>query len=156
MKIKIQFGAIMRGEELFQKLRVAEVPAGLASRMRKNIKAVFAEINVFNELKNEKIKLYGQTLDNGDISVVEGTEGHKSMMEFIKGEYTSESIIETPYDIFTDELGSISNINISVDDLDYLEAIGFTIDPEAKDEVVETKEESAEEVSDKADEAVEG
>ena len=132
---KVKLGTLVQSEGVFDTVRSLQLSGTIVIDVRKNLKPFVSEIELFKELRQERILQYKKPDASGKISITIGEPGHDEIKQFITEMFNKiiEIDIKNPVSINDLVLGG----KISNDELDYLVALGFAFDP---DDVVKVAE----------------
>lgn len=131
----VKLGVIVNFGEGMKKL--SEMPLKAVSgkkalQIRKTLKALNAEVETFNEAREQYIKENGETGEDGQVSI-SSPEAIQKANEFFNDMIMNE--VEITWEPLFDEatIESVSeHVDLSIKDLDFLEALGLMVEEESE------------------------
>ncbi len=117
----MKLGTLINNRQVFDILYKARLDGRRTLQLRKILKSFAQEIDVFNELKDERIKAIGKKDESGNYIIEPDTPEYGEILGYMNELAASE--IPDPEPVL--EESDLEKLNVSSDDIDRMEALGL-------------------------------
>jgi len=122
----MKLGVLVNQQAVLRKLMELQVNGRLAFQLRKGIKSLSAELETFNESKNQYIMDHGQkNIKTGTMEIMPGTPAFDKMIEYMNEMAGAEIPDIVP--VFSEK--DLEQITISAQELEGFYSLGFVQEP---------------------------